>query len=317
MKAIVVSERGGPEVFKVREVDVPEPAARQARIKMQAASLNYSDIQIAGDFYPGHIDKRLPYIAGREGAGIVDAVGEEVTDIRPGDRVMALGLRGAFAEYALAIPNILVPISDQMSFTQAAGLQLPHLTAVAAMEVCGQLKAGDCLLVHAAASSVGQAVVRLAKHIGATVVATASNQDKLDAVAALGADHCINYVTDDFEEKVRDIVKQGVDVALDTVGGEVLEKTLRVMRPYGRLVIAGNASNTPVTFSHYELLSTYRCALVTLELGTMIIQRPDLMTEVRRRFKMLLDEGVFVMAEPNVYPLESGPQALQAMAGLF
>ncbi len=315
MNALVVGERGGPEVFELREVEIPETRPNQVRIRVRAAALNYSDLQIAGGFYPGHVSTKLPYVAGREAAGTVEAVGEGVQGVSEGDAVMSLGVRGAFAEQAICPAGVLLPIPESMSFEQAAGFQLAHLSAVAAVETSGRLQAGETILIHAAAGGVGQVMVKLAKHLGATVFATASTAEKLAVAAALGADRCINYVEKDFRPAVLEATEtRGVDVAVDTVGGDVLRRTLDVMRPYGRLVIAGNASNSPVTFSHYDLLSEYRCSLIGLELGTMILQRPDLMAGVRSRFRQLVDQGVFQAQDPSVFALEDGQSALRLMA---
>ncbi len=315
MKAILVSEIGIEQPFLIADVDLPEPRKGQVRLKMSAAALNYSDIQIAGGFYPGHVSSKLPYVAGREGAGTVDALGEGVTSVKVGDRVMALGIQGAFAEYALCFPQSVIPLPDDWSFEAGAGFQLAHLTAIAALETCAQLKAGETILIHAAAGSVGQAAITLAKHLGARVVATASSAEKLTLAQSRGADECINYVIDDFVPLVKQLTgERGVDVILDTVGGDVLQGSLESVRPYGRIVIAGNASNSPVSFTHYDLLSKYRCALVTLELGTMIIQRPDMMSSVRRRLDELTSEGVFSVEAPQGFPLEEGPMLLQKMA---
>lgn len=316
MKAIQVTRRGGPEVFQLADIPVPEPKPGQIRLRMAAAALNYSDIQIAGAFYPGLTDPgKLPYIAGREGAGTVDALGEGVTNVEIGDRVMALGIDGAFGEYALCPAQVAQKIPDSVSFTAASGFLLSHLAAVAAVEVCADLKPGQTFLVHAAASSVGQNAVKLAKSIGANVIATASNEDKLNTAKACGADHVINYVESDFRPAVLDITGgQGVDVALDTVGGEVLQRTMEVIRPFGKLIIAGNASNSPVMFSHYELLQKYRFSLVTMELGTMMVKRRDLMQRVFGRMLELMEQGLFPFEEPTCFALEEAQQALSQMA---
>jgi NADPH:quinone reductase len=316
MRAIQVSQRGGPEVFEVADASVPDVGPKQVRLRMVASALNYSDIQIAGAFYPGMTDDgKLPYIAGREGAGIVDAVGENVTNVAVGDRVMAVGIVGAFAEYAICPAQVVRSVPDDVTLTAASGFLLSHLAAVAALEIVAELQTGQTLLVHAGASSVGQNVIRFAKRIGATVIATASNEEKLHAAQMCGADHLIDYVAGDFAPQVMELTDGvGVDVAFDTVGGEVLKKTLGCMRPFGRLVVAGNASNAAVTVTHYELLQKYRCSLMTLELGTMMVKRRDLIAQVYSRMAALIDEGVFSFEEPICFPLEEAPNTLQMMA---
>ena len=228
---------------------------------------------------------------------------------------MVLGALGTFSEYALCLPGSAQRIPEGVSPTAAAGLLLQHYTAIAALEICGQLQSGERVLIHAAAGKIGQVMVRLAKHLGAEVFATASTAEKLEVAERLGADHPINYTETDFAQAVHRMTeKTGVDLIIDTVGGDVLRKSLEAIRPYGRVVIAGNASNEPVAFTHYDLLSRYRCALVTLELGTMIVKRPDLMKRVRSRFGELFERGVFEAREPSQFPLEDGPQVLERLA---
>lgn len=316
MKALVATSYGGWEVFRIEEVSIPAPGKGQLRLKVLAAAVNYSDLQIAGNFYPGHSAVKPPYVAGREACGVVDAVGPGVEGIREGDRVIALGVLGAFAEYALCHASAASPAPDGVDHTSAAGMLLQDLAAVTAVEACAAVKAGERFLVHAAAGKIGQRIVTLAKHLGAEVFATASRDAKIKVIRALGADHCINYAADDFSEIIRNSTDgRGVDTAFDPVGGKTLRKTLATMRPYGRLVIAGNASNSAATFTHDELLSTYRCSLITMELGTMILQRPDLMSPVHARAEELRATGVFKPTRPEIIALRDGARAMERLAG--
>ena len=315
MRAIEMPEYGPPEVARI--VEAPEPQLRPGRVLLRvlAAAVNYSDVMIAGDFYPGHNPPTPPYIAGREACGIVEAIGEGVTGFSVGDRVVGLGLQGAFADLVLCHPATLSPAPAALSDAAAAGFMLQHLTALAAVRL-GEVSAGDRILVHAAAGGVGQVATRIAARDGARVVATASTDEKRQLALEAGAEIAIDYTRPTWVGEVRawsDGV--GVDVAIDTVGGSIFTQTRDVMRPFGRLVLAGVASGDTASIDRTEMISTHCHALIPLELGSLIVNRRDLLGELRSDLDGLLATGAITVDEPTVHGLEDGPAVLTAMAG--
>jgi NADPH2:quinone reductase len=196
-----------------------------------------------------------PFIPGFEAAGMVAAVGEMVHSFEIGQRVVAMTGIGGYAQFACVPANRVMPIPDSVSFDEAAAFPAQFYTAYFCLHHCGRVGAGQSVLIHAAAGGVGTAAVQLAKIAGAEVYATASSQEKLDLAKKLGADHLINYRETDFLEFIRDKTRgKGVDVVLESVGGEVYEKSQQALATMGRLVIFGMASSHPGRTDVLDLL---------------------------------------------------------------
>jgi len=246
VKAVRYHAFGGPEVL--RWEDVPEPAVGpgDVLIRVRAAGVNFSDVmRRAGTYHPG---LPLPHAEGVEAAGTVERVGAEVQGPQPGDRVLTMLGARCQAEYVAAPEPLVYPIPPGLAFEAAGALPLAGLTAWHLLRTGSAIQPGESVLVHAAASGVGTFAVQLAKLWGARVFATASTDDKLAAVRALGADETINYAREDFVTAVLARTdKRGVDVVLECVGGEVLAKSAEALAPGGRLLIYGRASGQPGT----------------------------------------------------------------------
>ncbi|MBI3452435.1 MAG: NADPH:quinone oxidoreductase family protein [Rhodospirillales bacterium] len=309
MRAIEIRALDGPGSARLVETDVPKPRAGEALIRVKAAGINFADtMQTRGRYIGGPTP---PYIAGNEACGQIEALGRGVDGFAVGDRVIGVGVPGAFAEYHVVPATNLMPVPEGWSDAQAAGFFVDWATAIACVKICGQVQPGQTVLVHAAAGGVGQANVALARHYGATVIATASTREKLRLAESLGAHHIVNYVEKDFEAAVRDLTGGlGVDVALEMVGGEVFQKTLRVVRPYGRLVVFGIASNDLVQISNKDIIFHYPFAIVGQELGALITKRPDLMGPAMNEIHDLVKLGVIARKEPEVHPLENAATAM-------
>ena len=255
MKSVRIHEFGGLDVLKWE--DAPEPAMRphQVLIRVDSAGVNYADILRRGGGYPG---PDLPSSLGLEAAGTVEAVGDQVGGITVGQRVMAMG-PGGQAEYVAVNGNFVFPYPETLDPVQAGGMPIVFLTSYHLLKSRGQLQAGDTVLVQAGASGVGTVLIQLAKAWGARVIATASTQDKLDLCRSLGADVLINYTQQDFETVVNEeSAGKGVELVLDAVGGEVLEKSVRCVTAYGRLISYGNASQTPASVSSADFTGANR-----------------------------------------------------------
>jgi NADPH:quinone reductase len=234
MKAVVISQPGGPEVLTLQDVPTPEPFGEWVRVRVHAAGLNRADLAQRAGFYPAPPGSPTD-IPGMEFAGEVDAVGPLVRDWKPGQRVMGLVGGGGQAQYVLIHEGMLMPIPENLDFIQAASIPEVFLTAHDALFTQGDLKMGERLLVHAVGSGVGTAAVQLAKAVNATVYGTARTASKLERAKELGMD--VGLSDKQFMEEVRQLTHdEGVHVVLDFVGAPYLERNLDILAPWGRLV---------------------------------------------------------------------------------
>ncbi len=240
MRQVWITKRGGPEVLQVREAPDPEPGAGEVRIRVAAAGINFADILARMGLYPDA--PRLPTVVGYEVAGTVDRVGAGVQGVREGDRVGAVTPFGGYSS-AVVIPAAqAIALPDELSFEKAAAIPVNYLTAWIMLVHLAGVRAGDRVLVHAAAGGVGLAALQICRARGAEVIGTAS-ASKHDRLRGMGAAHCIDYRTRDFEAEVKRITGgRGVDIALDAVGGESFGKSYRSLAPLGRLYVFGVSS---------------------------------------------------------------------------
>jgi len=239
MKAIQVTQHGGPEVLSYSDVATPTPGPSEALIKIEATGVNFIDIYFRSGLYKAD----PPFILGQEGAGVVEQVGSHVTSVKPGDRVAYTGIRGTYAEYHAVAADKLVKVPDGVDTKLAAALMLQGMTVHYLTHSTFALKPGDTCLIHAAAGGVGLLAVQIAKMRGATVIGTCSTEEKAANVRKVGADHVILYSNEDFTARVKEITGgKGVDVAYDGVGQTTWEGSLNCLKPRGMLVCFGNAS---------------------------------------------------------------------------
>ncbi|ELY66051.1 quinone oxidoreductase family protein [Natronococcus jeotgali] len=272
MKAIEVTEYGDSNELEVVDRDLPEPGPGEVRIEIEAAGINFADVMQRRGVYPG--GPEAPYVPGMEAAGTVDATGADV-DFETGDRVVAMLDRGGYAEYATANAGMLFPIPEGMSFEEAAGFPVQFLTAHSCLFEWGDLEDGESVLIQAAAGGVGTAAVQLASNAGAEVFGTASSEEKLELAAELGCDHPIQYTETDFRETVDEETDgEGVDLVLESVGGDVFERSLDAMAHFGRLVTYGVASGEPASAANRRLLFENK-SVRGFHLGQAAMRDPD------------------------------------------
>jgi NADPH:quinone reductase len=304
MKAMRIHQNGGPEVFRLEDIELPPPAAGEARIRHTAISLNFSDVNVRrGGFYIA-TPLKFPVILGNEGAGVVAAIGEGVTNVKVGDRVAYISSGGPFYENTGSYADernlparVLVKLPDGISEQTAAALMLKGLTASMVINRCYKPKAGDTILIHAAASGVGLLLVQWAKHLGATVIGTVGSQAKSDVIRRFGADHAVLYRQTDFVTAVKNIVPKGVAAVFDGVGKDTFEKSLDVARPYGMLVNYGNASGHPEPLD----------LLLLAKKGSLFAARPAFSTHIAdpEDFRRYSDE-LFDLVKRGVLKVEIG-----------
>jgi NADPH2:quinone reductase len=242
MEAIEVTDFGDRSSLTTTEREGPEPGPGEVRIAVEAIGVNFADIMQRRGHYPG--GPQPPYVPGMEAAGTIDAVGEGV-DREVGERVVAM-TNDAYAEFSTASVDALFDVPEGMAFEEAAGFPVQFLTAHNTLFEWGGLTEGESVLIHAAAGGVGTAATQLASRAGATVLGTASSQEKLDLASELGCDQPIQYTETDFAEAVDDHTDgAGVDLVLDGVGGETTQRSLECLTDFGRMTVYGAASGEP------------------------------------------------------------------------
>ena len=246
MRALVCNELGDPSMLRIEDRPIPRPRGKEVVVQVGAAAVNFPDVLMVAGGYQHK--PALPFIPGMEGAGRILGVGKDVADWRKGDCVI-FGVRpGAFAEY-VRVPDDdrqLMALPEGWSWAEGAGFRVAAQTAYHSLVHRAAVKQGDVLLVHGASGGVGLAAVQLGKHLGAIVIATGSDDARLAVVKQAGADHLINYQKQDFVAVVKELTGgKGCDVIYDPVGGEVLEKSMRVAAYGARLLVVGFTSGAP------------------------------------------------------------------------
>ena len=309
MKAVRIHEFGGLDVLQWEEAPEPKPRPHQVLIKVDSAGVNYADIMRRGGNYPG---PDLPTSLGLEAAGTVVEVGAEVTGISVGQRVMAMG-PGGQAEYVAVNGNFVFPYPETLDPVQAGGMPIVFLTSYHLLKTRGHMQPGDTVLIQAGASGVGTVAIQLAKSWGAKVITTASTQEKLDLARSLGADVTINYTTQDFEEAVKEETGgHGVELVLECVGGPVLEKSVRCIASYGRLISYGNASGATVSLPATDITSANR-TVMGFSMGRSPVGTLDHKAAMAELLPMISDGKVKLVVD-QVLPMSEVAQAHQHLS---
>ena len=308
MRALQQTSLEGPQDIRlITDAPVPTPGQGEVLIRVAAAGVNFADVSRAyGTFLGG---PRPPYLAGFEAAGEVVAVGDGVTGPRPGTRVIGVGY-GAFAEYMVLPAAAALPVPAGWSAEQALGLVVNWPTALAALRPLGRIAARETVLIHAAAGATGQAAVRLAKHYGATVIATAS-PSKHETVRALGADHVLDSRTQDLAAEVLDLTGgKGADLVLESAGGATFSASLAAAkRVTGRVVVYGVAGGE-AGITNWELVYTHQVHVIGLNVGALMQAAPQIFGELMGELSALIAAGVLAPARPTAYELADGARAL-------
>lgn len=310
MKAIRYHEFGGPEVLQLEDLPSPSPGPGQALVKVAAAGVNFIDIYQRMGWYK----VPLPAIPGNEGAGVVQAVGEGVTDVAAGDRVAWFGASGCYAEYALVPADRLAPLPAALSFEQGAAAMVQGVTAYVLSHVTYPLKPGDRCLVHAAAGGVGLLLCQMAKAAGAFVIGTTSTEEKAALARAAGADEVILYTQQDFLEEVKRITGgAGVNVVYDSVGKDTFDRSLECLAPLGMLVSFGQSSGFPAPLD-IQRLGGMRSAFVTRPSVFAYVQTREKYQAYARAVFDMVEAGALTLRIGGVYPLAGAAEAQIALA---
>ena len=292
-KAIRINRNGGPEVMEYVDVEVGEPGPGEARVRQHAIGINFIDVYFRTGLYP----HPLPAGLGKEGAGVVEAVGEGVLDVKVGDRVAyAGGPNGAYAELRNMPAALLVRLPEAISFDTAAAMMLQGLTVQYLFNRTTQLKRGDTILFHAAAGGVGLIACQWARAMGVNIIGTVGSDAKADLARANGCTHVINYNTEDFVKRVAEITNgEKVSVVYDSIGKDTFIGSLDCLRPRGLMVSFGNASGPVEPFGMNELASR----------GSLYVTRPSLFSYAATRKDLEeMSADLFGMVESGKVKIE-------------
>ncbi len=312
MRAIMCRELGTPDVLTLEDLAEPEAGPGEVKIAMRAAGLNFPDVLMVAGGY--QLKPELPFTPGMEAAGDVVAVGEGVEHVAPGDRVIAALRFGAFAERLVVPAASTMPMPDNWDYPTAAAFKAAYGTAFVGLVRRGQLEAGETLLVHGASGGVGLAAVELGKILGAKVIATGSNDDKLAVVKQYGADHVLNIArAPDFREAVKDLTGgRGADVIYDPVGGDVFDQSTRCIAWEGRLLVIGFAGGRiPTVSANIPLIKGF--SVIGVRAGEYARRAPE---KGRENFDTLLAWAAQGRINPHVshrFPLAEVKAAMQVI----
>jgi len=309
-RAIRIHETGGPEVLSWETLEIGRPARGEVLLRQTAVGLNYIDTYHRTGVYPL---PQLPAVLGREAAGVVEEVGEGVTELAVGDRVAYALYPGSYTEARVIPADRLVPLPAEIDDRTAAGALLKGLTAQYLLRRTHAVRAGETVLVHAAAGGVGLIACQWARHLGATVIGTVGTPEKADLARAHGCDHPIQYDREDFVARVREITDgRGVPVVYDSVGRATFERSLDCLAPRGLMVSFGQSSGAVPPLNLGVLAQKGSLFLTRPTLATYIARREDLLRSAEELFDVLRSGRVQVEIG-QTYPLQEAARAHQEL----
>ena len=308
---MIVEELGGPSALKREDAPDPEPGLGEVLVDVKAIGCNFFDTLITRGKY--QVQPELPFAPGAEAAGIVEAVGDDVSHVAPGARVTVLLSYGAFASKIVAPAERIFPIAEGMAFEAAAALGVVYQTSYVALVPRARLQPGETLLVHAAAGGVGLAAVQIGVALGARVIGTGGTPEKLDLIRQNGADVALNYREEDFVERTKELTDgRGADVIYDPVGGDTFDRSLKCIAFDGRLLVIGFASGRiPEAKLNRVLLKNI--SLVGLHWGLYFDRDPETLQEAQRALVAMYGEGKIDPLVSATYPLTEAAKALDAL----
>ena len=311
MQAIRFHEFGGPDVLRLEDVATPQPGPGQALVKLEASGVNFMDIyQRLGQYKVS-----LPFTPGSEGAGVVEAVGSGVTDVRVGDRVAAPTFTAAYAQYALAPADRLVVVPEQLDLRTAAAAMLQGMTAHYLATSAYPLKVGDTALVYAAAGGVGRLLTQIAKLRGARVIACVSTEEKAALARSAGADEIILYTQQQIADEARRLTGgAGVNVVYDSVGKDTFAQSLDSLKPRGYLVLYGQSSGPVPPMDPQTLNAKGSLFLTRPTPAHYIATRDELLTRANDLFGWMMSSKLEVRID-KTWPLAEAGQAQEYLAG--
>ncbi|NRR02220.1 NADPH:quinone oxidoreductase family protein [Brevibacillus sp. RS1.1] len=307
MKAILVTELGGPETMKYAEVEMPTMSSTQVLIRVEMTSVNFADIKSR---YGKKGAAKLPFIPGLDATGVIEQVGAEVQSLKVGQRVIAFPANGSYAEYIVAEECLTFALPDQISTETAAACPVVSFTSYQLLAKVARIAKGETVLIHAAAGGIGTTAIQLAKLLGAgRVIGTVGNEAKAEIALSVGADHVICNDREDFVESVRALTDgAGADVILDSISGTVSERSLECLAWYGRLVHFGNASGEIGQIKTIDLHASCRSVL-GFSFGTTRKLRPHFLQDTAKQVLDYLANGQLDIKIGKHFALEEAASA--------
>lgn len=310
VKAIRAHKTGGPEVLQFEDVTLPQPGPGEILIRNRAIGLNFIDTYFRSGLYPA---PQMPFTLGNESAGDVLAVGPNVTEFKPGDRVAVVAGLGAYAEERIVPAASVVALPEGISYEAAASMLLKGLTAEYLLHRTYKVKPGDTILVHAAAGATGLILCQWGKALGATVIGTVGSEEKAELAKAHGADHVINYREEDFAARVKEITGGALcDVVYDGVGKDTFMKSLDTLKPFGLLASFGNASGAVEAFNLGILAAKGSLYVTRPTLNTHTAKRETMVAMAKNLFETVLSGKVKVPVNAT-FPLKDAADAHRAL----
>ena len=311
MRALEITQTGGPEVMVLRELPTPEPGAGQALMQIEACGVNFIDVYQR----EGRYAVPLPFVPGQEAAGTVIAVGADVSAVKVGDRVAWCHVMGTYAEYAVAPLAKLIAIPDSITTKQAAGAMLQGMTAHYLAHSTYAIQDGDTVLIHAGAGGVGLLLIQMAKRLGARVLTTVSTEEKAALARHAGADEVILYTQEDFAPKVRELTGgKGVPVVYDSVGKTTFDGSLACLQTRGMMVLYGGSSGAVPPFDLIQLSTKGSLFVTRPTMKDYTATRADLEQRAGDVLKWVAEDNLKLRLEHS-YPLAEAAQAHRDLEG--
>jgi NADPH:quinone reductase len=312
MKAWRVNDWCEPDQMEFADISAPEPKPGEIRIKNRAAALNFFDILMIQGKYQSKPPR--PFTPGSEVAGVVDKVGDRVTEFNAGDRVQAIATGGTYCEYSIAPAGKAFRIPDAMSFEEAAAMIVIYQTSYFALTHRTTIKPDEWLLVHAGAGGVGSSAIQIARSLGARVIATASSEEKLQFCLSQGAQHALSYSDAGWVDQVKQITGgRGADVIYDPVGGEIFELSTKCVAPEGRLLVIGFAGGTIPSITANRILLK-NMSVVGVYWGGFLEHHPEFMSEAQEALFAMYEAGQIKPIVSQTFSLADAVEALNALA---
>ncbi|MBD8497229.1 quinone oxidoreductase family protein [Paenibacillus arenosi] len=289
MKAVVVEQYGSTEHMKYVDMDLPSFHSKQVLVRVRRTCVNFADIKARhGNKGKG----TLPFIPGLEAMGVVEQVGTEVTSVRVGQRVIAFPYNGSYAQFIVADENLTFAVSDDIDDDVAGACGIVSLLSYKLLAEIARIKVGESVLIHSAAGGVGTTAIQVARALGAAnIIGTVGSVHKIEAAKSAGADHVLHNESEDYIEQVKQLTAgRGVDIILDSVGGEVTERSVEYLAPYGRLIVFGNSCGEYGKLNTKDFHASCRSVL-GYSFGTTRKERPESLREAAAQIFLLFEQG--------------------------
>lgn len=309
MRALQVEKFDDPSALKVSDVPEREPGGSEVKLAMKGVGIGYFDgLLVKGEY---QIKPPLPFVPGSAIAGVVEAVGDKVSHLKPGDHVAAFAMLGGLAEKVTLPGNSCFKLPQSVPLEHAANFFIAYATGLYGLRECGQLQEGETVLVLGASGTTGSTAIEVAKAMGASVIACASTEEKRQRCVDAGADSVVDYTDPDWRKAVKALAPMGVNVVYDPVGGEMSEPALRLLAPGGRHLVVGFVTGIASIPLNLPLLK--QCQIIGVNWGGAVMSNPAVVPPVIEQLVRWAEAGALKTAPDHVYTLEQAGEAFSAL----